>query len=92
MSQEHTARITREALSSEFWQEVFLPTYKGLHDTLEAQAYSSHDIHRRYALIEAVRALRELKFLIDSAQTVEENTDDIASRINELEFGHPQDS
>lgn len=58
-------QIVIEAKNSEFWKEVFLPEFQSLHDSLEASAYSTVDLHIRYGLIEAVKALRSLKIRIE---------------------------
>jgi hypothetical protein len=63
-TREEKGSLVREAQKSDFWQKVFLPEYQELHDILEVGAYEDTDIHRRYALIEAVRALRDLMMRI----------------------------
>ena len=59
------AQLTREAKQSDFWKEVFIPVFQTLHDSKEVEAYSTDDVYRRYALIEAVRILREFKMIFD---------------------------
>lgn len=58
MSVEEKSRLTREMIATPFWKQVFEPIFEDHHDILEEGAYSTNDLHRRYALIEAVKALR----------------------------------
>ena len=82
------AELMRQLQTTPYWKELLVPEFKDFMEMLEGRA-STRDPWERYAAVEVIFALRELKMRLDEIAEMPKPPQDVDAILANIEGGFP---